>query len=606
MKKITSLSLILSSCLLAAVPNHLDFQGLAIDSIGNKVSNTNIAVKFEVINSSDVVVFTDTNESVTTSSNAIFNLKIGNTTQFSDINWSNDTYSLQISTDYNLTDGVSYTLLGSQGFSSIPYALTAKIADTATTALVAETANGVTGLDINTLVTKDSNGLIDITSFKLSSGASNGKVLVSDENGTASWQTLPIELHSINTTSDDSNYANAWGEETNASGKNSTALGYKTKSEGKQSISWGSLSNASGDNSSAWGYSIAVGEYSTSFGFDSNASATYSTVFGVDTKASGYSSLAFGNRAHASGNVALAFGYDTLSSGYASLAFGSSTIASGSKSTSWGNSTEANTTNATAFGNSTLASGENSTAIGYFTKASGTSSFSLGTSSKASGENSSAFGDGTEANVTNATVFGRYSIASGLQSIATGRNTHAKNDNSSAFGYYTFADHDNMFVVGQNNTENNVKDIGDHPALFVVGNGSSPISRADAFSVYDNGNAVLSGSLTQNSDERLKTNIEPLQNALQNILKINGVTYNWRSEYRAQEKQIGVIAQNIQEVFPELVSEDNNGYLSVNYIQLTPILIEALKEQQKVINTQQKQLNNILEALKEAGIPVKE
>jgi hypothetical protein len=212
----------------------------------------------------------------------------------------------------------------------------------------------------------------------------------------------------------------------------------------------------------------------------------------------------------------------------------------------------------------------------------------------------------TKAIGNQSTAFGRETNASGIQSTSFGRSTLASGDKATATGYYTIADHENMFVVGQYNTENNVKDIGDHPALFVVGNGVDNNNRADAFSVYDNGNAVLLGSLTQNSDERLKTNIEPLQNALQNILKVNGVTYNWRSEYRAQERQIGVVAQNIQEVFPELVSEDRNGYLSVNYIQLTPILIEALKEQQKVINTQKKQLNNILKALYEAGIPVKE
>ena len=381
MKKITSLSLILSSCLLAAVPNHLDFQGLAIDSIGNKVSNTNIAVKFEVINSSDVVVFTDTNESVTTSSNAIFNLKIGNTTQFSDINWSNDTYSLQISTDYNLTDGVSYTLLGSQGFSSIPYALTAKIADTATTALVAETANGVTGLDINTLVTKDSNGLIDIASFKLTSGASDGKILVSDENGTASWGTfISQELNSQNTTVDNTKNANAWGSSTISNGLFSTAYGASTQAIGDYSTSYGDRTIASGSRSTAWGLvTLATGIAATSFGGESNASGDYSTAFGGLTKSIGSYSTTFGFQTYASNNF--------------STAFGSGTRATSSTTTAFGLNTEAFGINSTAFGEDTNATGQNSVVWGDTSKATGVTSTAFGKSTIASGQYSTSWGD---------------------------------------------------------------------------------------------------------------------------------------------------------------------------------------------------------------------
>ena len=64
------------------------------------------------------------------------------------------------------------------------------------------------------------------------------------------------------------------------------------------------------------------------------------------------------------------------------------------------------------------------------------------------------------------------------------------------------------------------------------------------------------------------------------ILNIDGKTYTIK-KYGAQK--IGVLAQDIQEVFPELVSEDKEGMLSVNYQGLIPVLINALKEQQKEI-----------------------
>lgn len=102
--------------------------------------------------------------------------------------------------------------------------------------------------------------------------------------------------------------------------------------------------------------------------------------------------------------------------------------------------------------------------------------------------------------------------------------------------------------------------------------------------LYGNGNATLAGTLTQNSDFRLKKNILPVHNALDGIMRLNGYTYNWKDNSRDESLQIGVMAQEVQKVFPSLVKEDDKGVLSVNYSGLIPVLIEALKEQQKQID----------------------
>lgn len=96
------------------------------------------------------------------------------------------------------------------------------------------------------------------------------------------------------------------------------------------------------------------------------------------------------------------------------------------------------------------------------------------------------------------------------------------------------------------------------------------------------------------SDKALKTNVSPLTGSLANVLKLQGVSFNWKSN---GEPSIGVIAQDIEKVYPELVNTDKTtGYKSVEYGNLVAPLIEAVKEQQRQIDT----LKAEVEALKAA------
>ena len=82
------------------------------------------------------------------------------------------------------------------------------------------------------------------------------------------------------------------------------------------------------------------------------------------------------------------------------------------------------------------------------------------------------------------------------------------------------------------------------------------------------------------SDEKLKKDISTIDDALDKVKQLRGVDYTWKE---SEEKSKGVIAQELQEVFPELVSESESG-LSVNYNGIIGVLIEAIKEQQKQID----------------------
>lgn len=97
-----------------------------------------------------------------------------------------------------------------------------------------------------------------------------------------------------------------------------------------------------------------------------------------------------------------------------------------------------------------------------------------------------------------------------------------------------------------------------------------------------------SSTVSAASDIRLKTDIRPIESALEKILKINGVYFRWKDPARSQNRQIGLIAQNVEEVFPELVVTDKNGIKAVAYQNLVGPMIEALREQDQQVRSLQK------------------
>jgi hypothetical protein len=134
------------------------------------------------------------------------------------------------------------------------------------------------------------------------------------------------------------------------------------------------------------------------------------------------------------------------------------------------------------------------------------------------------------------------------------------------------------------------------------------------------GTGRINGSLILTSDERLKENILPLHQVLGNLLKLSAVQYNLKSttedvDFGGKEfimekdtvmvrknefgsefynrKHIGFLAQEVQEIFPELVFEDSLGILSIDYIGLIPVVVETLKEQQQQITALQTALKEL-------------
>lgn len=96
------------------------------------------------------------------------------------------------------------------------------------------------------------------------------------------------------------------------------------------------------------------------------------------------------------------------------------------------------------------------------------------------------------------------------------------------------------------------------------------------------------------SDIKLKTDITPIDNPLDKIKKLSGNTYTWKPEAGARKagtKDVGVIAQEVNSIFPNITREVN-GVMSVRYIKLIPLLIECIKDQQTQIDELKRKLED--------------
>jgi hypothetical protein len=151
----------------------------------------------------------------------------------------------------------------------------------------------------------------------------------------------------------------------------------------------------------------------------------------------------------------------------------------------------------------------------------------------------------------------------------------------------------------------------DSVVMTILGNAKVGIGTTDPIQRLDvNGNArfrsvgssaytsalnlTANGTLTTNtSDIRLKTNIETLNDGLDRVLKLRGVEFNWKSDPEGK-KMIGFIAQEAGQVVPELVfTNPTDGYMGVNYAEMTAVLVEAVKQQQKMIQELQEKVERL-------------
>jgi hypothetical protein len=133
------------------------------------------------------------------------------------------------------------------------------------------------------------------------------------------------------------------------------------------------------------------------------------------------------------------------------------------------------------------------------------------------------------------------------------------------------------FLVSGGTARNYIHNASDN-AIGFLSTGRSWILRVD-----NSGNTTATGDVTAYSDARLKENIIPITNALEKVVKINGVYYN-RIDTEDKSTKIGFIAQDVKEIVPEVVSIQAdllagiNDRHSIDYGKFTALLVEAIKE----------------------------
>lgn len=375
----------------------------------------------------------------------------------------------------------------------------------------------------------------------------------------------------------------------------------------------------------------SIGRYSFASGLNTKAKGISSTAMGYFTFATAEYSTAMGYFSEATGSSSTAMGYGTEATGSYSISMGNNTEANGSASTAMGNSTAATGSSSTAMGTYTEATGHSSTAMGYFTEATGSFSTAMGNATQATGISSTAMGDETVSRSFASVAIGRYNdsiisssptnwvstdpvfmIGNGtadnarsnalvvLKNARTGINTsspqamlHVQNNNSQDGGFI-----DGILVenIHSNTGEaavsfRNAGPDGSGSKYWITGMnqnrnfswayGTGFVGANNRMVLDSTGDMTLTGTLTQNSDARLKKNISPLQNSLQKIMKLGGYHYQWINPARSQNPQSGLLAQEVEQQMPELVKTDEEGIKSVNYNGLIPYLVEAVKELKK-------------------------
>lgn len=190
----------------------------------------------------------------------------------------------------------------------------------------------------------------------------------------------------------------------------------------------------------------------------------------------------------------------------------------------------------------------------------------------------------------NSIIMGDKASGIALCDIVIGDNSAAKGDYCAVFGKNLTAYNNYQYIFGKYNTNSDDK--------FIVANGTSPTATLNIFTIDKDGN-VTAKKFNESSDMRLKTNINTMTGALDNVLKLRGVTFNWK-ESSNNRLQYGFIAQEMEKVFPDLVGTDSNGFKTINYSGVIPVLTEAIKTQQEEIESlksENEQLKSTLEQL---------
>lgn len=208
-------------------------------------------------------------------------------------------------------------------------------------------------------------------------------------------------------------------------------------------------------------------------------------------------------------------------------------------------------------------------------------------------------------------AYGAFALTDSVTNTSTG--TFAVDDvrNIQIGATLTFPNISGLFTVAGINTSSNLITVtpqfADSPAPFDVGDAlvfTNPFfgGNASLGDLIVNGSIYATGNITafygSSSDSRLKENVRTIENALDKVKQLSGVMYDWTDNYLERfhpvgsmpKADTGLIAQDVQQVMPEIVTTDGEGYLGVRYEKLAGLIIEAIKDLSAEIDEIKKKL----------------
>lgn len=287
------------------------------------------------------------------------------------------------------------------------------------------------------------------------------------------------------------------------------------------------------------------GAYAIVLGYNCKGTGNYSTAIGYLSEATGPNSVAIGTRNSVTAERATCIGSRNANAIPYSVCFGhdnSLSCTSGNSATCIGNGNTIESANSTAFGDANVLQG-NGLAYGNLNTI---TTFAY------------AFGDENE-------VSGRYSFVYGMDSVVSGMYVYT-------LGRQLKVQNNYICVIGKFNTGSQTST----GYALIVGGGTSDTNRADPLILTNGGNMTITGSLTQNSDSRLKTIIGEAPD----LSGIRAVRYKWNEKKfeHDNDEHIGYIAQEVEKAAPYLVHEDGSGYKTIDYIGLLCAKVEQLEK----------------------------
>jgi hypothetical protein len=650
MKKITSL-IVLMSCsilILAQVPQGLNYQAIARDNSGNPITGETLQIDLSLqtdTSASPLVVWEELHNPVVTNAFGMFNIVIGQgerqsgtALSFDDIDWASTPLFLKVKVFYN----DEWTYMGSAQLWSVPYSMVAGDLEGAVPRLsvVGEDTQSEEALfevkrkDGETIfavynhgvrifmpldtLSKGRKGGFAIGGFDKSKGTIQDYFVVSPDSIRAYIDTTSVKAKKggfaiggfDKSKSGNNQYFYVMDDSTRINVANSAkgvkggfAIGGFDKSKGSV-IPFVSLTPRNYFIGHETGSSITTGLYNSFLGYQAgktNSNGSYNIFIGYQAglNTEGPSGEVGGSE----GSFNCFMGYQA---GYSNIDGANNTFlgyASG-----WTNTSDHNTFVGSLSGYNNT-SGYSNTFLGTsagFKNTTGGSNVFLGSgagNNVSIGGGNTFVGNGAGANIKT----GQGNIIIGAS--AAGDNYYAGYGGGSSnilIGFeagYTLENGSSNIFIGN---KAGYDETGSDKLVISNSDTSTPLVSGDfglgTFRV--NGDVEYTGAVVNVSDSLLKINIEELQDVSEKLTNIRAVKFDWNQSVNCglllkDGRQIGLIAQEVERVFPELVLTNDKGYKMIDYTKFAPVLLEAFKEQQKMIDSQQKEIDELRTLVKD-------